>query len=224
MSFLEGILFSRGDERIGALLETAFAKAAFWWLVLKFCVSIFGRKQCWIGNKPGRFHARTRDQRKTAVGQYWLWREPWIFTGGKAKINRPNGNGGLQAWRLSKLRSMRFFHNKNIFAAKEEKQTVHEQYWSGYRTRKKISFNFQQLDRAGFLFIGLSAALVRALRRSSIALAYSIATIPIPKSLCHLPRWAWKEAGNLDHCRLGMYITFRSYEWGGCNEVAYIYG
>ena len=51
---------------------------------------------------------------------------------------------------------------------------------SGYE--KKYRLTFSKLDRAGFLsHLELSAALVRALRRSSIALAYSIGYHPHPK-------------------------------------------
>ena len=47
---------------------------------------------------------------------------------------------------------------------------------------KKYRLTFSKLDRAGFLsHLELSAALVRALRRSSIALAYSIGYHPHPK-------------------------------------------
>ena len=49
-------------------------------------------------------------------------------------------------------------------------------------TEKKYRLTFSKLDRAGFLsHLELSAALVRALRRSSIALAYSIGYHPHPK-------------------------------------------
>ena len=47
---------------------------------------------------------------------------------------------------------------------------------------KKYRLTFSKLDRAGFLsHLELSAALLRALRRSSIALAYSIGYHPHPK-------------------------------------------
>jgi radical SAM-linked protein len=49
-------------------------------------------------------------------------------------------------------------------------------------TEKKYRLTFSKLDRAGFLsHLELSAALVRALRRSSIALAYSVGYHPHPK-------------------------------------------
>ena len=49
-------------------------------------------------------------------------------------------------------------------------------------SEKKYRLTFSKLDRAGFLsHLELSAALLRALRRSSIALAYSIGYHPHPK-------------------------------------------
>ena len=78
-----------------------------------------------------------------------------------------------------------FSTTKNIFAATEENKTVVSSPPipdAASAKEKKYRFTFSKLGRAGFLsHLELSAALVRALRRSSIALAYSIGYHPHPK-------------------------------------------
>ena len=113
MSFLEGI-FSRGDERIGALLETAFRKGCRfdgWSEILRF--DLWQEAITESGINPEDF---TREREINEI-------LPWdnIDCGVSREFllgERPNGNGGLQACRLSGLRSMRFLHNKKYFCCK----------------------------------------------------------------------------------------------------------
>jgi radical SAM-linked protein len=78
-----------------------------------------------------------------------------------------------------------FSTTKNIFAAKDENQTIVPSKLipdSATVSEKKYRLAFSKLGRSGFLsHLELSAALIRALRRSSITLAYSIGYHPHPK-------------------------------------------
>jgi len=87
--------------------------------------------------------------------------------------------------RLPELRSMRFLRDKKYFASREENINILSSPTVAdvsFVKETKYRFTFSKLGRARFLsHLELSAALVRALRRSSIELAYSVGYHPHPK-------------------------------------------
>jgi radical SAM-linked protein len=185
MSFLEG-MFSRGDEKLGALLETAFRKGCRfdgWSDLLRF--DLWQEAIVESGINPEDFN-RERDINEKlpwdnidcGVSREFLLRE-------KQKATDQTATADCRLADCQDCGVCDFSTTKNIFAAKDENQTIvpskliHD---AATGTEKKYRLTFSKLDRAGFLsHLELSAALVRALRRSSIALAYSIGYHPHPK-------------------------------------------
>jgi radical SAM family uncharacterized protein/radical SAM-linked protein len=185
MSFLEGI-FSRGDERIGALLETAFRKGCRfdgWSEILRF--DLWQEAIAESGINPEDF-TRERDINETlpwdnidcGVSREFLLEE-------KRKSANQTATADCRLANCQDCGVCDFSTTKNIFAAPEENQKNVSSlpipdFATG--TEKKYRLTFSKLGRAGFLsHLELSAALIRALRRSSIALAYSIGYHPHPK-------------------------------------------
>jgi radical SAM family uncharacterized protein/radical SAM-linked protein len=185
MSFLEGI-FSRGDERIGALLETAFRKGCRfdgWSEIL--CFDLWQEAIAESGINPEDF-TRERgideklpwDNIDCGVSREFLLAE-------RQKSTDQTATADCRLDDCQNCGVCDFSTTKNIFAVPEEIQKVVSSKPipdSAIGTEKKYRLTFSKLDRAGFLsHLELSAALVRALRRSSIALAYSIGYHPHPK-------------------------------------------
>jgi radical SAM-linked protein len=185
MSFLEGI-FSRGDERIGALLETAFRKGCRfdgWSEILRF--DLWQEAIAESGINPEDF-TRERgineklpwDNIDCGVSREYLLEE-------KQKSTDQTATADCRFADCQNCGVCDFPTTKNIFAAKEENKTIVSSLPipdSTIGPEKKYRLTFSKLGRAGFLsHLELSAALVRALRRSSIALAYSIGYHPHPK-------------------------------------------
>jgi radical SAM-linked protein len=185
MSFLEGI-FSRGDERIGALLETAFRKGCRfdgWSEILRF--DLWQEAIAESGINPEDFTREREINEKLpwdnidcGVSREFLLEE-------KQKSTDKTATADCRLDDCQNCGVCDFSTTKNIFAAKEENKTVVSSLPIPEPTpgnEKKYRLTFSKLDRAGFLsHLELSAALVRALRRSSIALAYSIGYHPHPK-------------------------------------------
>jgi radical SAM family uncharacterized protein/radical SAM-linked protein len=185
MSFLEGI-FSRGDERIGALLETAFRKGCRfdgWSEILRF--DLWQEAIAESGINPEDFTREREISEKLpwdnidcGVSREFLLEE-------KQKSTDQTATADCRLDDCQNCGVCDFSTTKNIFAAKEENKTVVSSKPipdSATGPEKKYRLTFSKLDRAGFLsHLELSAALVRALRRSSIALAYSIGYHPHPK-------------------------------------------
>jgi radical SAM family uncharacterized protein/radical SAM-linked protein len=185
MSFLEGI-FSRGDERIGALLEKAFRKGCRfdgWSDILRF--DLWQEAITESGINPEDFTREREineilpwDNIDCGVSREFLLEE-------KQKSTDQTATADCRLADCQDCGVCDFSTTKNVFAAKEENKTVVSSTPipdSVTITEKKYRLTFSKLDRAGFLsHLELSAALIRALRRSSIALAYSIGYHPHPK-------------------------------------------
>jgi len=185
MSFLEGI-FSRGDERIGALLETAFRKGCRfdgWSEILRFDLWQEAIAESEINpedftRERGIDEKLPWDNIDCGVSREFLLKEKQKSTDQMAtedcRLNDCQNCGICD-----------FSTTRNIFAAKEENKAVVSSLPipdSATVSEKKYRLTFSKLGRAGFLsHLELSAALIRALRRSSIALAYSIGYHPHPK-------------------------------------------
>jgi radical SAM family uncharacterized protein/radical SAM-linked protein len=185
MSFLEGI-FSRGDERMGALLETAFRKGCRfdgWSDLLRF--DLWQEAIAETGINPEDLTREREINEKLpwdnidcGVSREFLLRE-------QQKSTDQTATADCRFADCQDCGVCDFSTTKNIFAAPEEFQKVASSkpiLDSATGIEKKYRLTFSKLDRAGFLsHLELSAALVRALRRSSIALAYSIGYHPHPK-------------------------------------------
>jgi radical SAM family uncharacterized protein/radical SAM-linked protein len=185
MSFLEGI-FSRGDESIGTLLETAFRKGCRfdgWSDLLRF--DLWQEAIAQTGINPEDF-MREREINETlpwdnidcGVSREFLLEE-------KQKSTDQAATADCRFDDCQNCGVCDFSTTENIFAKKEEIKTVLSAppiSDAAAISEKKYRLTFSKLDRAGFLsHLELSSALVRALRRSSIALAYSVGYHPHPK-------------------------------------------
>jgi radical SAM-linked protein len=185
MSFLEGI-FSRGDERMGTLLETAFRKGCRfdgWSEILRF--ELWQEAIAETGINPEDF-TRERESNETL---------PWdnIDCGVSCEFlleekQKSADQTATEDCRFADCQNCGvcdFSTTKNLFATTEKNKTVMSSPPfpdDATGSEKKYRLTFNKLGRAGFLsHLELSAALVRALRRSSIALAYSIGYHPHPK-------------------------------------------
>jgi radical SAM-linked protein len=185
MSFLEGI-FSRGDERIGKLLETAFRKGCRfdgWSEILRF--DLWQEAIAETGINPQDF-MRERDTCEKlpwdnidcGVSREFLLEE-------KQKSTDQTVTADCRFDDCQNCGVCDFSATKNIFAAKDEYQNIEASQPltnCAAGTEKKYRLTFSKLGRAGFLsHLEISAALVRALRRSSIEIAYSMGYHPHPK-------------------------------------------
>jgi radical SAM family uncharacterized protein/radical SAM-linked protein len=185
MSFLEGI-FSRGDERIGKLLETAFRKGCRfdgWSEILRF--DLWQEAIAQTGINPEDF------MRERGINEILPWDNIDCSVSREFLLKEKQKSEDLTATVDCRLDDCQncgacdFSATKNIFAVPEEIQKIVSSKPLPEPTpgnEKKYRLTFSKLDRAGFLsHLELSAALLRALRRSSIALAYSIGYHPHPK-------------------------------------------
>jgi radical SAM family uncharacterized protein/radical SAM-linked protein len=185
MSFLEGI-FSRGDERVGALLETAFRKGCRfdgWSEILRF--DLWQEAIAETGINPEDF------TRERGINEILPWDNIDCGVSREFLLKEKQKSEDLTATVDCRLDDCQncgacdFSATKNIFAVPEEIQKVVSSKpmpKPAPGNEKKYRLTFSKLDRAGFLsHLELSAALLRALRRSSIALAYSIGYHPHPK-------------------------------------------
>jgi radical SAM family uncharacterized protein/radical SAM-linked protein len=185
MSFLEGI-FSRGDERIGTLLEKAFRKGCRfdgWSDILRF--DLWQEAIAETGINPEDF------TREREINEILPWdnidcgvsREFLLTEKQKSEDQLATADCRFDACQNCGVCD--FPETKNIFAGKEENinalpsspvpDTIPEK-------EEKYRFSFSKMERAGFLsHLELSGALLRALRRSSLAIAYTIGFHPHPK-------------------------------------------
>jgi radical SAM family uncharacterized protein/radical SAM-linked protein len=185
MSLLEG-MFSRGDERLGELLEKAFRKGCRfdgWTELLRF--DLWQEALNESGIKPEDF------TRKHNTNEILPWNN--IDCGVSREFllqekQRAEDTVATADCRFSSCQDCGvcdFSTTKNIFSTAEETQSALPSLpISNIAAGKenKYRFTFTKLGRARFLsHLELSAALIRALRRSSIALAYSAGYHPHPK-------------------------------------------
>ncbi len=185
MSYLEGI-FSRGDKRAGNILEKAFRKGCRfdgWSEILRF--DLWQEAIAESGINPDDFSREREINEKLpwdnidcGVSREFLLKE-------KQKSEDQLATEDCRFSGCVYCGTCDFLETKNIFAAKEETDTVlpTSPVPDAMPVREaKYRLTFGKTGRAGFLsHLELSAALVRALRRSSIRIAYTIGFHPHPK-------------------------------------------
>jgi len=185
MSFLEGI-FSRGDERVGKLLEKAFRKGCRfdgWSEILRF--DLWEEAIAESGIHPEDYlRERGTDEKlpwdniECAVSREFLLEEK----------QRSETQQATEDCRFSDCQSCGvcdFSVTQNIFAVKNDFKITSPAPSITANTsviEKKYRFTFSKTGRAGLLsHLELSAALLRALRRSSFVLSYTAGFHPHPK-------------------------------------------
>ncbi len=185
MSFLEGI-FSRGDETVGRLLESAFRKGCRmdgWSEILRF--DLWQEAIAETKINPGDFLREREineilpwDNIDCGVNREFLLSE-------KQKADKQKATEDCRFSNCQQCGVCDFSATQNILAAKEEIKTrppetpVPE---SSSGNEQKYRFTFSKTGRAGFLsHLELSAALLRSLRRSSLVLSYTCGFHPHPK-------------------------------------------
>ncbi len=185
MSFLEGI-FSRGDERVGKLLEKAFRKGCRfdgWSEILRF--DLWEEAIAESGIHPEDYlRERGADEKlpwdnvDCGVNREFLLEEK----------QRSETQQATEDCRFADCQSCGvcdFTATQNIFAAKDDFKTTSPAPSITANTsviEKKYRFTFSKTGRAGLLsHLELSAALLRALRRSSFVLSYTAGFHPHPK-------------------------------------------
>ena len=185
MSLLEGI-FSRGNESAGVLLEAAFRKGCRfdgWTEILRF--DLWQEAIAETGINPEDFtRERKIDERlpwdniDCGVTREFLLEE-------KQKSENQTVTDDCRFSDCQNCGVCDFSTTKNIFAAKDEIKTVQSSLPlpdAAIGTEKKYRLTFSKIGHSRFLsHLELSQALVRALRRSSLALAYSFGYHPHPK-------------------------------------------
>lgn len=185
MSYLEGI-FSRGDERAGTILESAFRKGCRfdgWSDILRF--DLWQEAIAESGTNPDDF-SREREMNEKlpwdnidcGVSREFLLKE-------KQKSEDQLATEDCRFSGCIYCGTCDFLETKNIFAEKEEIETVSSASPAPDALpvkEAKYRLTFSKTGRAGFLsHLELSAALVRALRRSSIRITYTAGFHPHPK-------------------------------------------
>ena len=190
MSLLEG-LFSRGDEKIGTLLEKAFHKGCRfdgWGEILRF--DLWQEAINEAGIDP-EYYLRERDTSEIlpwdnidcGVSREFLLQEK----------NRSSESAATEDCRYSSCQNCGvcdFTATKNIFSETTQLPDIDTSITVMPVTgnaetnlqSKVYRLTFTKLDRARFLsHLELSMALIRALRRSSIEFCYSAGYHPHPK-------------------------------------------
>lgn len=185
MSLLEGI-FSRGNESAGVLLEAAFRKGCRfdgWTEILRF--DLWQEAMTEAGIKPEDFtRERKIDERlpwdniDCGVTREFLLEE-------KQKSGNHTATDDCRFSDCQNCGVCDFSTTKNIFAAKDEIKTVQPSSPVpdiAIGAEKKYRLTFSKIGHSRFLsHLEISQALVRALRRSSLTLAYSFGYHPHPK-------------------------------------------
>lgn len=185
MSFLEGI-FSRGDETTGKLLESAFRKGCRldgWSDMLRF--DLWQEAIAETNIHPDDFLRERKTDEKLpwdnmdcGVSREFLLQE-------KQKSSLHTATADCRFESCQDCGVCDFSTTKNIFAGTEEIKTdVPAQPVTNVSPVKeaKYRFAFSKLGRARFLsHLELSAALLRALRRSSLEVVYTAGFHPHPK-------------------------------------------
>ncbi|HPK52923.1 MAG TPA: TIGR03936 family radical SAM-associated protein, partial [Smithellaceae bacterium] len=184
ISILEG-LFSRGDEKLGALLEEAFRRGCRfdgWTELLRF--DRWQESMAATGINPENY-LRTRD---TAEELPWdniycgVSREFLLAEKQKATDGKPTADCRFDG--CQNCGTCDFLDIKNIAAGKAvpgaaPAPSVRE-HSGGAESNYRLTFS--KTGRAGLLsHLELSAALLRGLRRSSLELRYSSGFHPHPK-------------------------------------------
>jgi radical SAM family uncharacterized protein/radical SAM-linked protein len=184
MSLLEG-MFSRGDERLGELLEKAFRKGCRfdgWTELLHF--ELWQEAMDELGINPEDYLRERETNEKLpwdnidcGVSRQFLLQE-------RKKSAQMSATADCRFANCQNCGVCDFSTTKNIFAeAKETQEITTPPPTANLAAHEKVyRFTFNKLGRARFLsHLELSTALIRALRRSSLALVYSSGYHPHPK-------------------------------------------
>jgi len=184
MSLLEG-MFSRGDERLGELLEKAFRKGCRfdgWTELLRF--DLWQEAMAELGINPEEYLCEREtnenlpwDNIDCGVSRQFLLQE-------RKKSAQASATEDCRFANCQNCGVCDFSTTKNIFAEAEETQEITPSPPAAdFAAHEKIyRFIFNKLGRARFLsHLELSTALIRTLRRSSLALVYSSGYHPHPK-------------------------------------------
>lgn len=184
MSFLEGI-FSRGDESVGAILEKAFRKGCRfdgWSDILNF--DLWQEAIAETGIDPEDF------LRERTTGEKLPWdnidcgvSREFLFEEKQKSVDQIETEDcrfdGCQDCGVCDFSSI-----NNILAEKEnaEAQSLPPAADTIPVKEARYRFTFSKTGRAGFLsHLELSGALLRALRRSSLTVSYTLGFHPHPK-------------------------------------------
>ncbi len=184
MSLLEG-MFSRGDERLGELLEKAFIKGCRfdgWTELLRF--DIWQEAMAELGINPEDYLREREinenlpwDNIDCGVSRRFLLQE-------RKKSAQASATEDCRFANCQNCGVCDFSTTKNIFAEAEGTQEIipSPPKVTTAANEKIYRFIFNKLGRARFLsHRELSTALIRSLRRSSLALVYSSGYHPHPK-------------------------------------------
>jgi radical SAM family uncharacterized protein/radical SAM-linked protein len=187
MSMLEGF-FSRGDEKLGLLLEDAFGRGCRfdgWTDQLRF--DLWQEAIAGAGIDPEDYlRERNVNERFSwdnidcGVSREFLLEE-------KLKAADALITADCRYSNCQNCGACDFSATKNIFSAAEDIPAIvpsaSASSFSGIGTiERQYRLAFTKLDRARFLsHLELSSALIRSLRRSSLTLSYSVGYHPHPK-------------------------------------------
>jgi radical SAM-linked protein len=184
MSMLEG-LFSRGDEKLGVILDAAFRKGCRFdgWTDL-FRFDLWKEAMAEAGIDPENY-LRERDNAETlpwdnidcGVSREFLLAE-------KQKAITTQATADCRFDKCQNCGACDFSTTKNIFAVQEELKlpSVSSKSAGIGGPEKNYRITFTKIGRSRFLsHLELSSALLRALRRSSLSLSYSAGFHPHPK-------------------------------------------
>jgi radical SAM family uncharacterized protein/radical SAM-linked protein len=187
MSLLEG-LFSRGDENIGRLLETAFKKGCRfdgWTDVLNFDLWLASLAETAINpedyiRERNLYDTLPWDNIDCEVNREFMLAE-------REKAAECQETEDCRTSGCQRCGVCDFEKTKNVFSPIEDKpdQAAHS-FGTFFPNQpiieKRYRLTFTKASRARFLsHLELSAALTRALRRSSLSLSYSAGFHPHPK-------------------------------------------
>lgn len=185
MSLLEGI-FSRGDASVGALLETAFRKGCRfdgWSDLLRF--DLWQEAMNETGIQPEDFIREHKTDESLPWDNIDCGVTHEFLLDEKQKSENQKATEDCRFSDCQNCGVCDFSTTQNVFAVKDEIKTdlsaplAHD---ASPVNEKKYRFTFSKTGRAGFLsHLELSAALVRALRRSSFVLSYTVGFHPHPK-------------------------------------------
>jgi len=185
MSLLEGI-FSRGDETAGKLLESAFRKGCRldgWSDLLRF--DLWQEAMAETGINPDDF------LRERGSDEQLPWDHIDCGVSCEFLLRERKKSADMQATDDCRFEACQacgvcdFKEIENVFAEEKETEATlsapHAPDGTAIK-EAKYRFMFSKTGRSGFLsHLELSAALVRALRRSSFALSYTAGFHPHPK-------------------------------------------
>jgi radical SAM family uncharacterized protein/radical SAM-linked protein len=184
MSMLEG-LFSRGDEKLGSVLEAAFRKGCRFdgWTDL-FRFDLWQDAITEAGIRPEDY-LHERDIAETlpwdnidcSISREFLLEE-------KQKAINTQATADCRFDNCQNCGACDFSTTKNVFADKEDLKLpgIPSTSTEADSPEKNYRLTFTKLGRARFLsHLELSSSLIRALRRSNLALSYSTGYHPHPK-------------------------------------------